>query len=41
MLDNGQRFPDLAGPTVGGSTLRVPADLADGWSVLLFYRGYW
>lgn len=41
MLDNGQLFPALTGPTVEGSTLRVPDGLDEGWSVLLFYRGFW
>jgi peroxiredoxin len=37
----GQRFPDLQGRGVDGSTLRVPDELGGAAAVLLFYRGHW
>ncbi|WP_420595506.1 peroxiredoxin family protein [Deinococcus sp.] len=40
-LNNGDTFPTLSAELVGGGTLNLPADLAGGWSVVLFYRGDW
>lgn len=40
-LDNGDRFPDLDVPLVGGGRLSLPGDVDRGWSVILVYRGHW
>ena len=40
-LSNGQRFPALTVPRVGGGTLDLPADLAGSFGVVLLYRGAW
>lgn len=40
-LKNGQIFPELKIPAVGGGTLRVPGDLAGSYGVVLIYRGHW
>lgn len=40
-LSNGQRFPHLELPTVGGGTLSLPEDLAGSYGVVLIYRGSW
>jgi peroxiredoxin/GNAT superfamily N-acetyltransferase len=40
-LQNGDRFPDLSIPVVGGGTLVLPRDLEGSYSVILFYRGAW
>ncbi len=40
-LDNGQTFPDLTLPLVGGGKLSLPADLAGNFGVVLVYRGSW
>lgn len=40
-LENGQRHPELEAESVEGDTWRLPADLDDGWSAVLFYRGHW
>jgi peroxiredoxin len=37
----GERFPELQGRAVDGSTLRIPDELGDSIAVLLFYRGHW
>jgi peroxiredoxin len=37
----GDRFPELQGRAVDGSTLRLPDGLRDSIGVLLFYRGHW
>jgi peroxiredoxin len=37
----GQRFPELQGRAVDGSTLRIPDGLSGAVGVLLFYRGHW
>jgi peroxiredoxin len=37
----GQRFPELQGCAVDGSTLRIPDGLRGTAAVLLFYRGHW
>ena len=40
-LRNDQAFPDLRIPAVGGGILRLPADLAGSYGVILIYRGHW
>jgi len=40
-LRNGDRFPALDIPAVGGGTLSLPDDLAGLFGVVLVYRGAW
>ena len=40
-LENGQIFPSLRLPKVGGGTLSLPDDLAGDFGVVLVYRGSW
>lgn len=40
-LQNGQRFPHLEIPAVGGGVLDLPQDLAGSYAVVLIYRGHW
>jgi peroxiredoxin len=40
-LKNGQIFPELKIPAVGGGTLSLPGDLAGSYGVILIYRGHW
>jgi peroxiredoxin len=40
-LKNGQIFPDLIIPAVGGGNLSLPGDLAGSYGVILIYRGHW
>jgi peroxiredoxin len=40
-LRNGQPFPPLEGPAVGGGTISLPGDLAGSYGVVLIYRGSW
>ncbi len=40
-LENGQTFPALQLPRLGGGTLSLPGDLAGGYGVVLVYRGSW
>jgi peroxiredoxin len=40
-LRNGQLFPALEVPAVGGGTICLPADLAGSYGVILIYRGSW
>lgn len=40
-LKNGQIFPDLKIPAVGGGALSLPGDLAGSYGVILIYRGHW
>jgi peroxiredoxin len=40
-LENGQRFPSLQLPKVGGGTVTLPDDLAGDFGVVLVYRGSW
>ncbi len=40
-LDNGQKFPSLQLPLVGGGKVSLPDDLAGGFGVVLVYRGSW
>jgi hypothetical protein len=37
----GERFPELQGRAVDGSTLRIPEELQGSIAVLIFYRGHW
>jgi len=41
VLHNGDSFPGLTVPTVGGLPLSLPGDLAGSFGVVLFYRGSW
>lgn len=40
-LQNGQRFPHLEIPAVGGGVIDLPQDLAGSHAVVLIYRGHW
>jgi peroxiredoxin len=40
-LCNGQPFPALEVPAVGGGTISLPDDLAGSYGVVLIYRGSW
>src|ERR1700692_226447 len=40
-LQNGQLFPELEIPAVGGGILSLPYDLAGYYGVVLIYRGHW
>ena len=40
-LCNGQLFPSLEVPAVGGGTISLPDDLAGSYGVILIYRGSW
>jgi peroxiredoxin len=40
-LHNGQPFPPLEVPAVGGGTISLPDDLAGSYGVVLIYRGSW
>jgi peroxiredoxin len=40
-LRNGQRFPPLEVPAVGGGTISLPDALAGSYGVVLIYRGSW
>jgi peroxiredoxin len=40
-LENGQPFPSLQVPQVGGGTLSLPDDLTGAFGVVLVYRGAW
>jgi peroxiredoxin len=40
-LDNGQIFPHLQLPAIGGSELHLPDALAGKYGVILIYRGHW
>lgn len=41
LLANGQLFPTLEVPAVGGGTISLPDDLAGSFGVVLIYRGAW
>src|SRR5436309_9121014 len=41
LLRNGQVFPRLEIPAVGGGTISLPGDLAGSYGVVLIYRGSW
>ncbi len=40
-LENNQQFPTIVARRVQGGEMTIPADLAERWGVLLFYRGQW
>jgi peroxiredoxin len=40
-LHNGQAFPELTIPAVGGGTISLPDDLAGSYGVVIIYRGSW
>ena len=40
-LRNGQPFPPLEVPAVGGGTISLPDDVAGSYGVILIYRGSW
>ena len=40
-LANGQQFPTVAAPRIGGDIMTIPQDTTGKWTVLLFYRGHW
>jgi peroxiredoxin len=40
-LRNGQQFPSLEVPAVGGGAISLPDDLAGSYGVVLIYRGSW
>ena len=40
-LPNGQPFPSLEVPAVGGGTISLPDDLAGSYGIVLIYRGSW
>ncbi|GAN54617.1 redoxin [Tanticharoenia sakaeratensis NBRC 103193] len=40
-LKNGDMFPDLVIPKVGGDALRPANDLNGKYRIILIYRGYW
>lgn len=40
-LQNGQPFPTITASRLEGGEMALPAGLAPGWSVVLFYRGVW
>src|SRR5512143_1707986 len=40
-LKNGDLFPTLSLPAVGGGTLSLPGDLAGSFGAVLIYRGAW
>jgi peroxiredoxin len=41
LLHNGDAFPKLQVPAVGGGTMSLPGDLAGAYGVVLIYRGAW
>ena len=41
MLQANDIFPSLDFPRAGGGEIHLPADLAGGFGVVLFYRGAW
>lgn len=40
-LHNGQQFPALSVPAVGGGSISLPDDLAGSYGIVLIYRGSW
>ncbi len=40
-LNNGETFPSVSGPILGGGKLTIPEDLKQEWNIVLFYRGHW
>jgi len=41
LVHNGDRFPRLSIPKVGGGTIELPGDLDGSFGVVLIYRGAW
>jgi hypothetical protein len=41
LLDTNDMFPELNLQLVSGESLKIPEGIADGYGVLLFYRGHW
>ena len=41
LLNNGDTFPKLTIPAVGGGVIALPDALAGSWGVVLIYRGAW
>jgi peroxiredoxin len=41
LLHNGDAFPKLEVPAVGGGTIALPTALSGSWAVVLIYRGAW
>lgn len=41
VLHNGDTFPALEIPAVGGGTISLPGDLAGSFGIVLVYRGSW
>ena len=41
MLANGQVFPTLSVPAVGGGAIQLPHDLAGAFGVVVIHRGHW
>ena len=40
-LQNGQQFPSLSVPAVGGGTISLPDDLVGSYGIVLINRGSW
>lgn len=40
-LQNGQSFPALTVPAIGGGTIQIPGTLRGSYGVVLFNRGAW
>jgi peroxiredoxin len=41
LLNNGDAFPKLTVPAVGGGMIALPGALAGSWGAVLIYRGAW
>lgn len=41
LLQNGQTFPQLEIPAIGGGTIKLPEALTGSFGVVLIYRGAW
>jgi peroxiredoxin len=41
LLNNGESFPQLEIPAVGGGSISLPRDLSGSFGVVLIYRGAW
>jgi peroxiredoxin len=41
LLNNGDAFPKLTLPAVGGGSIALPAAFAGSWGVVIIYRGAW
>ena len=40
-LAAGQPFPETTLSLSDGGSMSLPADMGDGWKVVIFYRGGW